>query len=139
MLSHSNEVTDQQVKRAKDILWSPSRFTDGGSSLLAAEELEPLQGGSSALARTEGRTRAALREVGFSGQEVDGCSVRGRSGFPRIAGPQVLSSGWCTTGSRRFLDCQTPRRNWHGVDVKQPLSTALTMRIWCCTPSGMMN
>ena len=26
-----------------------------------------------------------------------------------------------------------------GVDVKQPQSTALTMRIWCCTPSGMMN
>ena len=41
--------------------------------------------------------------------------------------------------SRCFLDCQTPRRHRHGVDVKQPLSTALTMRIWCCTLSGMMN
>ena len=39
------------------------------------------------------RSPAALRRVGFSAQELDSCSVRWRSGFPRIAGPPVLSSG----------------------------------------------
>ena len=76
-------------------------------------------------------TQAALQRVGFSAQELDCCSVRWRGGFPTDAGH--------TTGSRCFLDCQTPRRYRHGVDVQQPLSTASTSRIWCCTPSGMVN
>ena len=65
---------------------------DRGSNWMAPEDLEyPGQGG--------GRTRAALRRVGFSAQELDGCSVRWRSGFPRIAGPPVLSSGcWVHDG-----------------------------------------
>ena len=44
-------------------------------------------------------TRAARRRVGFPAQGVDSCSVRWRSGFPRIAGPPVLSSGcWVHDG-----------------------------------------
>ena len=65
---------------------------DGDSNWMAPEELEyPGQGG--------GRTRAVLRRVGFSAQELDGCSVRWRSGFARVAGPLVLSSGcWVHDG-----------------------------------------
>ena len=44
-------------------------------------------------------SRAALRRVGFSAQELDSCSVRWRSGLPRIAEPLVLSSGcWVHEG-----------------------------------------
>ena len=91
--------------------------------------------GRAALRRVEylghggGRTRAALRRAEFSVQEVDGC----------LAASASSSGCWVHDGSRCFLDCQTPRRCRHGVDVKQALATALTMRNWCCTPSGMMN
>ena len=51
------------------------------------------------LGQRGGETRTALRRAGFSAQELDSCSVRWRSGFPRIAGPLVLSSGcWVHDG-----------------------------------------
>ena len=49
------------------------------------------------------RSRAALRRVGLSAQEVDSCSVRWRSGFPRMAGLLMLSSGcWVHDGFQKL-------------------------------------
>ena len=46
-----------------------------------------------------GGTRAAPRRVGFSAQELEGCIVQWRSGFPRMAAPPVLCSGcWVHDG-----------------------------------------
>ena len=87
------------------------------------------------------RTRAALRRVGFSAQEVDGCSAtvaqrlsadgRAASAFQQMLGARRVPDAFWTV--------RRPGRYRHGVDVKQPLSTALRMRIWCCTLSGMVN
>ena len=83
---------------------------DGGSNRMVAEELEPLRGRVSWPGRRGNSSRSSEGRV--SQPEVDSCSVRRRSGFPRVCGAasafQMLSG--CTTGSRCFLDCQTLRR-----------------------------
>ena len=84
----------------------------GAAIWMAAEELEPLSGGSSILARAEERTRAALRRVGFSALEVDGCSVTVAKWLSADSGTASWcfpAGAGCMTGSRCFLDCQTPR------------------------------
>ena len=70
----------------------------------------------------------------------DGCSVTvaqwlsadsGAAGaFQRMLGARLVPDS--------FWPVRRPGLR-HGVDVKQPLSTTLIMRIWCCIPSGMMN
>ena len=85
----------------------PAPFRDCGGYSRWGQQLDGCRGTRAAQRRVEypgqsgGGTRAALRRVGFSAQEVDGCSVRWRSGFPRMAGPPVLSSGcWVHDGSQ---------------------------------------
>ena len=78
---------------------------DCGSYSRRGQPLDSCRGSRAALRRVEypgqggGETRAALRRVGFSAQELDSCSVRWRSGFPRIAWSLVLCSGcWVHDG-----------------------------------------
>ena len=77
---------------------------EGDSNWMAAEDLEPLGGRSSILARAEQETRAALRRVGLSAQELDGCGVRWRSGFPRNRGVGPASAFQRMLGARRVPD-----------------------------------
>ena len=67
-------------------------FRDCGGYSRWRRQLDGCRGSRAALRRVEfpgqggGRTRAALRRVGFSAQELDSCSVRLRSCFPRCSG-----------------------------------------------------
>ena len=90
--------------------------------------------------QAEGRTRAALRRVGFSAQELDTFSVRWCSGFPRIAGPLVLSTGcWVHDGFQMLCglsDAPTlPARCRCLAATEHRTNNAHLVLL----PSGMMN
>ena len=69
---------------------------------MAAGDLEPLRGVSSFLARAEGELEPVFGGSGFSAKELDGCSVRWRGGFPRIA--RTASAFQRMLGARRVPD-----------------------------------
>ena len=67
--------------------------SDGGSNWMAAEELEPLFGGS-----------------GSRPKNWEAAPYGGAVAFRGVAASAFRMLSGCTTGSRCFLDCQTPRR-----------------------------
>ena len=97
--------------------WRPTPFRDCGGYSSPSEE------GRVSWPGRRG-TRATLRRVGFSAQEVDGCSV--------TVAQWLSADGGAASAFQRMLDAfWTVRHPWlrRGVDVKQPLSTAFTMRM----------
>ena len=103
MLSHSNDDTDSERGElpplaTPELFFSQTcGYPDGGSNW---KWLQRLWGRVEHFGQGGGGTRAALRRVGFSAQELDSFRVRWRSGFPRGSGAasafQMLSG--CTTG-----------------------------------------
>ena len=68
-----------------------------------------------------------------SSRSSEGRVLGPRSGFPR--------NSWAASAFQRMLGARRvpDARQRHDVEVEQPLSTASTLRNWCCTPSGMVN
>ena len=71
---------------------------------MTAEELVPLRGWSSILAMAEENSSRSSEGSGFSAQEVDGCRVRWRSGFPHVRAAGTGNRlAVCTTLSVKFF------------------------------------